>query len=246
MSRKNQRLHDLQRFYKTLGKLECYLGGRRRLGACDGRGAVCNGKSKIEIDWPQQGVYFFFEHSEVRKKSGDSRVVRVGTHAVDSRGARSTLWSRLRQHRGSKEWHGGGSIFRDHIGRGLLARDGNPPSETYREHGGGRIPDHEMERRISAVTREMSFLWLKVLGPPDKRAYVERNAIALLSNYNKPAMDAPSAFWLGKHADEKIHLSGLWNVKHVDDAYESEFLDRLEKLVEKMKPGSSKKRQISV
>ena len=29
------------------------------------------------------------------------------------------------------------------------------------------------------------------------RGYIERNAIALLSNYGKPAIDPPSPGWLG-------------------------------------------------
>jgi hypothetical protein len=35
-------------------------------------------------------------------------------------------------------------------------------------------------------------------GPESRRAYIERNSIALLSNYNKVALDAPSLEWLAR------------------------------------------------
>jgi hypothetical protein len=68
------------------------------------------------------GVYFFFEPNEYRTSAVDEeRVVRVGTHTV-SRGAKSTLWNRLRTHRGGADGSGNhrGSIFRLHVGASLL------------------------------------------------------------------------------------------------------------------------------
>jgi hypothetical protein len=103
-------LADLQRFYAALDVLVQRTGGQRRL-----------------RDWNRQdlsslsGVYFFFEDGEGRTGTGNGqRVVRVGTHGLKS-GSRSTLWSRLRQHRGSEQ--GGnqrGSIFRRHVGAALM------------------------------------------------------------------------------------------------------------------------------
>ena len=53
-------------------------------------------------DWPERGVYFFFEPTEARVDSGSGpRVVRAGTHALGT-GSRSSLRQRLRQHRGSR------------------------------------------------------------------------------------------------------------------------------------------------
>lgn len=43
-----------------------------------------------------------------------------------------------------------------------------------------------MERRVSDYLRQLPFLWVDVPdepGPESDRAYLERNAIALLSNY---------------------------------------------------------------
>ncbi len=103
----------------------------------------------------------------------------------------------------------------------------------------GKEHDFEIEKRISAVTREMHFLWLAVEdepGPNSERGYIERNAIALLSNYGKADVDSPSVRWLGRHTkDDKICNSGLWNVNHVDEHYEENFFDRFQSLVNGMK-----------
>jgi hypothetical protein len=87
---------DLVRFYEILTALEAEVGAKRWLAECDGR-----------MTWPQRGVYFFFEPGESRSDTGDGmRVVRVGTHALRP-GARTTLWGRLSQHRGTKKTGGG-------------------------------------------------------------------------------------------------------------------------------------------
>lgn len=105
------RVADTSRFYHLLAGIEGRIGGRPVLAACDGR-----------MDWPQRGVYFFFEAGEQRSFSGaGDRVVRVGTHAVTDK-SRTTLWARLSQHRGSAKSGGGnhrGSIFRLLVGRAL-------------------------------------------------------------------------------------------------------------------------------
>nr|WP_244995537.1 hypothetical protein [Halomicroarcula pellucida] len=86
-----------------------------------------------------------------------------------------------------------------------------------------------MERRVSDYLRELPFLWLNVDDEPSadsQRAYIERNTIALLSNYQRDAVDARSDDWLGQYSrSEKIRESGLWNVNHVDEAYDPAFLD---------------------
>jgi hypothetical protein len=98
------RLDDLVTFYKILEALEQRWGAKRLLRDCDGR-----------QEWPQRGVYFFFEQGEMRAQSGAGmRVVRVGTHALKP-GSKTTLWNRLSQHQGVRRSGGGnhrGSIFR--------------------------------------------------------------------------------------------------------------------------------------
>lgn len=107
---------DLDQFYQLLDQLEEDVGGKQRLADCDGY-----------MDWPGRGVYFFFANGE-RRTDGDAlRVTRIGTHAV-SEGSGTTLWNRLRNHRGalSGTYGGGGnhrgSVFRKAVGEAIINR----------------------------------------------------------------------------------------------------------------------------
>jgi hypothetical protein len=219
---------DLERFYAILSRLEKHSGQGRKLSECTAR-----------WPWPSRGVYFFREPGEGRRERPDvMRVVRVGTHALRLR-SRSTLWGRLRAHRGPT---GGGnhraSIFRLHVGAALLARDGLSLS-TW---GGGtsaskeiRLVEADHEGRVSEHIGRMSVLWLDILddpGPKSVRSSIERNAISLLSNRLHPT-DAPNATWLGRHSpDERIRRSGLWNLDHVNDSHDVAFLELMGKLTD--------------
>ncbi len=229
------RLNDLRRFYDLLAALERKLGGKRLLADCDGR-----------MDWPPRGVYFFFEPGEIRTHSGQGpRVVRVGTHALAG-GSRTKLWKRLSQHQGVRKSGGGnhrGSIFRLHVGTALIKRDKWPPAVAGTwGHGSSagaavRLAEQPLEQAVSQYICQMPFLWLAVddnPGPASLRGVIERNAIALLSNYNTQdePLDPPSPSWLRLQADrESIRHSGLWNVNHVTEVYDPVFLELLNKLV---------------
>jgi hypothetical protein len=81
----------------------------------------------------------------------------------------------------------------------------------------------------------MPLLWLSIPdegGPASLRGYIERNAIGLLSNVGKPAVDPPSADWLGRFSGRAtvVH-SGLWNSNHVNESCDSAFLGELERLI---------------
>ena len=93
-----------------------------------------------------------------------------------------------------------------------------------------------MEQTVSAVIGDMPLLWLAIEdepGPDSLRGYIERNAIALLSNYGKEPLDPPSRNWLGHLCNrERVRGSGLWNQNHVDEQYDPRFLDTLEHLIE--------------
>ena len=230
----DRRAQDLTRFYELLTQLERKLGGARRLSECNGR-----------MGWPQRGVYFFRETGEIRNELGDvPRVVRVGTHALKA-GSKTALWNRLSQHRGNAKDGGGnhrGSVFRKIVGAALIAKYGY---SSYPKWGQGssaskelRESERPLEQEVSGVIGAMPFLWLDVdddPGPNSLRGCIERNAIALLSNYRREPIDRPSSGWLGCHSDlEKVQQSGLWNSDHVDKYHDPAFLDCLEQLIERM------------
>ena len=227
----DDRLLHLKTFYATLAALEAKLGKARTLAECTGRMA-----------WPRRGVYFFFEPGEMRSDSGAGpRVVRVGTHAL-AEGSETRLWTRLSQHRGQA--HGGnhrGSIFRLLVGTALMQRNGQAVSTWGVKSSAPRsIRDQEvpLEAKVSAVIGEMPVLWLAIgdeAGGGSLRGVIERNAIALLSNYGESPLDPPSPEWLGRSCDRpKVRKSGLWNSNHVDEDYDPAFLDLLTQLTEAM------------
>lgn len=224
------RLADLKEFYALLEALAAAAGPSRTLADCSGR-----------TGWPRRGVYFFMEEGESRTDSGTGpRIVRVGTHALKA-GSGTKLWTRLSQHRGQLASGGGnhrGSIFRLLIGTALVARDAAVcPTWGIGNNAAADIRAGEaaLEREVSTTIGAMSVHWLAIddePGPESMRGTIERNAIALLSNFGRAPIDPPSTDWLGHHCiRERVKGSGLWNQNHVDEAYDPGFLRSLEQLV---------------
>lgn len=61
--------------------------------------------------------------------------------------------------------------------------------------------------------------------------------IALVSNYGKDPIDPMNMEWLGNDSRSvAIRRSGLWNVDHVDESYDPDFLDKLAEVVEDTTP----------
>jgi hypothetical protein len=230
------RISDLQHFYSLLAALEENVGGARVLAACAGR-----------MVWPKRGVYFFMEEGENRSDSGTGpRIVRVGTHALKEASG-TTLWTRLSQHRGQQKTGAGnhrGSVFRKIVGKALIGRDGlDFPTwgEGKNAAADVRAAELRLECEVSKVIGAMPFLWLATEDDPGAnslRGGIERNAIALLSNFQKEPLDPPSEEWLGRSYDsgsrERVRRSGLWNSNHVDEPYDPAFLKRMERLVSEM------------
>lgn len=234
MSRGN----DLDDLYGLLTELRTKLGGYRYLRDCNSR-----------TGWAKWGVYFFFEQTEKRSNGQGLRVVRVGTHAV-SRGSQTTLWHRLSQHKGTTggSHPGGGnhrgSIFRLHVGTALLAKC-SYPAEIRKTWGRGasasrgiRAAEHPLEKDVSNNIGNMPCLWLAVSGSPgpnNERSSIEKNCVALLSNWKRDPIDLPLRNWLGLHASHPaIRESGLWNVNYVEQEYDPSFLESLALHIQRM------------
>ncbi len=114
------------------------------------------------------------------------------------------------------------------------------------------MKSHELylEQFVSDYIRQMPFIWVEIDDTPSKeskRGYIERNSIALLSNYNSSnqnSIDAPSSTWLGLYSTkDEIRSSGLWNSNHVKEQYDSDFLLQLENFVNEMRNSLNKKQR---
>ena len=222
---------DQNSLYSMLDDLRRSVGGYRYLRT-----------ARRSDGWPERGVYFFFEKTAAARRPAGLRLVRIGTHALKT-GARSTLWSRLNQHQGTRAGrhpgggHHRGSVFRKHVGRALLRRDEYP--EVIRTSWGigstadraTRDAEHPLEHAVSSYIGDLPFLWVDVgdtPGPASDRGTIERNAIGLLSESGQARNVDSSRAWLGALADrDAIRDSGLWNVNHVYDGYDRSFLDVL-------------------
>ncbi len=226
------RINDLQQFYRLMSKLEKKLGGFRYLSECNGR-----------MNWPEKGILFFYEVGEFRFHQGlGNRIVFIGTNAI-KKDSETTLWKRLRQHRGRVEPPGGrhrNSALRSHIGDSLmekiqafeLPRWGMKKNISERDIR----QEQDLEALVSNIIGSMPFLWLGVddeAGANNRRIYIKQNSIALLSNFNRTSLDSSSQNWLGNYSSsEKIRNSGLWNIDDVEREYDQNFLSCLENIIQ--------------
>jgi hypothetical protein len=145
-----------------------------------------------------------------------------------------------------------GSVFRRLVGNAIKNRDhlaeprswdvANDPATAASLLGLTReqvvIAEQPLEAAGSDYIRGMSVLWLAIddtAGPRSDRGIIERNTIALLSNYGREATDPSSREWLGSHCDrERLRRSGLWNNHYTDQEYETTQLAVIEGYVQRM------------
>lgn len=82
----------------------------------------------------------------------------------------------------------------------------------------------------------MQVVWLDVddtPGPESERAYLERNAIGLLSRLGLLGSGSEPD-WLGRFSsDWRIAISGLWNLNHLFYKPDVDFMERLTAAVER-------------
>jgi hypothetical protein len=131
------------------------------------------------------------------------------------------------------------------VGNALLHSGCLPPQTLVDSWDTGQTAPAEIRRAEQALEvavsdriRVMPFLWVAIDDPSGSesiRKVIERNAIALLSNFQREPIDPPSKSWLGLNSVQpKVRASGLWNVDHVDEDCSPDFLVELGRRVAAM------------
>ena len=138
------------------------------------------------------------------------QLVRIGTHGV-SAGSTATLRTRLRTHFGTRRGAGNhrASVFRLHVGRALIERDGL--HAAFPNWGRGQsaskkiaTEETELEMRVSEYIGKLRVLFTPVsdtAGTTSLRAVIERQFIALFTEH-MCALESPSSSWLGRFSDK--------------------------------------------
>jgi hypothetical protein len=169
---------------------------------------------QLDHQVPADGVYFLFESGEEAHEG--QRIVRIGSHT-----GMGNLASRLREHvRLNKDR----SIFRKHVGRALLQRDKDPylaiwnldlTAKKAREEHGHRVDKTKqatIESSVSAYIEGNFTVSILAASDSDAACRLEERCIGTVSSCSNCA---PSAAWLGRHADPRIAQSGLWQIMHL-------------------------------
>lgn len=221
---KGVNIDDAIELYNCIYNLADSTGGIRVFSECTGK-----------MYWPKRGVYFFVDFNERSLISnGKPRIVRVGTHAV-SIGSKTTLWHRLKTHKGTNEGGGNhrGSIFRLHVGNALIEKEGLVCSTWGKGQNASKdIREKEafVEHLVSEYIGRLGVIVLDVDDLPaatSVRAFIEKNSISLLSSMNA-SFNFPSLDWLGNHSPRKeIIDSALWNINYINSDYDRKYLKEL-------------------
>lgn len=196
---------------------------------------MCKGSD----DWPNAGVYVYYDPAQKRVlEPPHPKIVRIGTHGV-SDGSISTLWQRLKAHKGDLNGLGNHrtSIFRLHIGTALIAANRlQCPSwgSTARPSPDELEAEKEIERAVSEYIGRLHISVLPIIDEASKRsdrAYVEQNLIAIMSGLPCP-IECASESWLGYRCENPaVVRSSLWNVNHTEENFDPGFLPFLESFV---------------
>lgn len=238
----------LQAFHKKLGVLQEQTDGPFYLSEADG-----------SFHWPDRGIYVFFSEDTdpIVDPIQDWSITRIGTVGVSS-GSTSTLWDRLRAHRGTlnsdygeKGGNHRGSIFRKHVGRAIIEREG-----LHGEYPHWGVPhrklsddvsttkireqEHALEQRVSKMIRNLPFLVIDIPGEPGPdcdRAMIEKNLIALISHARRTNPKLKKDGWLGYHSPHaEIAKTGLWNIHHVSAFYSDSIIQDVEPYINNTSP----------
>lgn len=222
----NDKIDKVKQLYDVVYYVANKTSGIRLLSECTGK-----------MDWPKKGLYYILDFSEYSIAQNSSpKIIRVGTHAV-SQGSKSTLWNRLKTHKGLN--NGGGShrssVFRLHIGNAIIAKNGlNIPTWAVGQNATKEIRDLEtdLEKQVSEYIGKLGVVVLNIddqSSSTSDRAYIEKNSIALLSTTNY-SFDFATMDWLGYYSNkDEIRRSSLWNINYVNNSFDNNFFSILEK-----------------
>jgi len=229
IQKESQRARDIARLYGILQDHQLRETQFRHFRECSG-----------SMRWPQKGLYLFYQCGFNRILSNiDLKIMRIGTHAV-SEGSSSSLWQRLKNHKGKLDLSGNhrGSIFRLYVGAALIKREGLVcPSWGIGQSANDEISATEVdiEKRVSEYIQDMMLLCLRIEDAPSKRsdrAYIEQNMIALLAGPLGP-VDIAQESWLGYHCPNPgVRRSSLWNVDYTHMEYDPSFFEILQTYVD--------------
>jgi hypothetical protein len=182
--------------------------------------------SPLVQELPSDGVYFYYEDGEAIgcENRNLERIVRVGTHRRSKGLARRII---------DHYWEDkDGSVFRKHIGSAMIRRDKKPDVFLRSWTAKNKPYDVTLEAEIDSYIRSGFRFRIVFVENPLDRAFIERNAIRLLSSYSNSSEN-----WLGRYSPyPEIKNSGLWNVKHIGEPLEEtpqQFVGRLRHSVEK-------------
>jgi hypothetical protein len=184
-------------------------------------------------DLPLNGIYFFYEASEVWGHGGNKpRIVRIGTHR------QGNFRNRIKEHfllgRSSieidtnKPKFADRSIFRKNLGRALLERDNDDylkiwevdftKKENRERLGYRRNPEKEesIEAEISSILRNNFQFRFVAVDVELERIGSKGLESSLIGTLSRCRICKPSLSWLGNFSPIKeIQESGLWIRQHL-------------------------------
>lgn len=180
---------------------------------------------------PKNGIYFFYEKGErCGHKSGEPRIVRVGTHRDGNFRSRIAEHFLLNERKmaftADEPAPHDRSIFRKNIGRALLNKAGDPylsvwnidftPQKTRETKGHLRDISTEIaiETEVTQIIRQD--FWFRSVEIPEQTQRMGSEGLerALIGTLARCPQCGPSDDWLGRYSPEpRIRESGLWLVQ---------------------------------
>jgi hypothetical protein len=169
---------------------------------------------QLSEELPSDGVSFLFESGQ--EGHGGERIVYIGSHTGEGK-----LASRLREHVSLNKDR---SIFRKHLGRAMLQRDGDPylaiwnldfTTKKTREDHGHRIESGKQEAIEEAVSKYIETNFTVSVLPRCDSNEARRLKELCVGTVSSCSLCSPSFNWLGKHADPRIAQSGLWQIQNL-------------------------------